>query len=100
MRAALTCAHHVLALIKQKLGESVRIQTRFNGGKSIYLFVTGLDPSPVYRLHEKHRKLAEAIISGLPDERRSFIDLELCYRTLLTQVDKGIGLGHNRAVEA
>ena len=50
MRAALSCAHHVLSIIKDKLGENAKIQTRFNGGKSIYIFVKGLDPSPVYRL--------------------------------------------------
>ena len=59
MRSALSCAHHVLSLIRQKLGENAKIQTRFNGGKSIYIFVTGLDPSPVYRLHEKHRKFLQ-----------------------------------------
>jgi hypothetical protein len=77
MRAALSCAHHVTNLIQEKLGNHAKIEAFFNGGKSIYLFVSGLDPSPVYRLHEKHRLLAQAITRELPDELKAFIDMEL-----------------------
>ena len=79
MMQALKAAHESYDIVENLFGCSASIRYRYNGGKSLYLYIqmSIFEKSPTYNLHQKYEKVAQRITQELPKELQHIPDLTL-----------------------
>ncbi len=92
MMQALEAAHLSYDVVEQLFGCSASIKYRYNGGKSLYLYVpmAVFEKEPTYNLHEKYKMVAQEIVSELPEELQTIPDISIYSADRLLRLEGSI----------